>query len=178
MKGLFQRVAFFLLLISFIPFLFFFVRRESPPPKVRVETHRNQVVKDFSLRSSGRDFWVLVSPEALFHGEQEVFLKFPKLTLYRNNGARIVVRSSEAVYHKQKNKLYLKGVNLTGRDFKVTAPSGVFDFKSGRFFAEKGCKIVLEGSGVTTGKRCIFNLKKDSFSVSGKVKSIFRSGVR
>ena len=176
MKEKILKVAIALAVISILPFVILITRREAPPEKIDVETHKEQVVKDFVLQSEGRKQWILKSPEALFEGEEKIRLKNPELTIY--NGERILLIAKRAVYNQKEKTVNLEEVTITGKEFKGRAPYGVYYTEKENFITDSTCEITFDTTKRISGKSCQIDLRNKRVIIQSDVKSTFREVVK
>ena len=160
-------------MIAIIPFVLFIARRESPPEKIKVESHRQQVIKQFRLESRDKIEWELTSPEAKFKGENTISLKNP-LLLVKTASRTVTIKAPYALFYRKQKRVKLKQVFLETDNLTAQSPCGIYDVNSGTFTTDCGCKISLRKVNTITGKICILNLNERKITVSNGVKSIFR----
>ncbi|WP_457678597.1 LPS export ABC transporter periplasmic protein LptC [Thermovibrio sp.] len=171
-RSFLYKLAVVLAVLSLVPLLIFFSRKESPPEKVKVKLHNRQTVENFTLESTGKEKWLLSSPLALFKGKDVIELKSPVLTLI--SPKRAVVRANEAVYYRGKGLLKLKGVSLNLENLKAFSVSGTYFLKKELFKGKGGCEVLTENSE-TTGNLCTLYLKSEEVIISDRIKSVIRS---
>ncbi|WP_456456116.1 LPS export ABC transporter periplasmic protein LptC [Thermovibrio sp.] len=167
-RSFFYRLALALLLVSILPFIFFLVRRETPPENLKVKTHKEQTIENFTLNSTGKNRWILKSPKAVFRGNNLVELKKPVFETL--NAPKIEITAKEALLNREKGFLFLKSVNLVSNGLKAFSPEGIYFIETGVFKTDKGCELKTETS-TTKGRKCIFYLKEGEVIIEGKVKS-------
>lgn len=172
MKNRLLRIAIVLAVISILPFVVLMAQREAPPEKIDVETHREQIIKNFVLQSEGSKRWILKSPKAIFEGEQQVDLDNPKVTVYANETITLTAR--RAVYDKQKQTVNLEQVTIIGKDFKGSSSYGVYHTKNETFTTNSTCMLTFDGNKEIGGKGCNLNFENERVIIKSMVKSTFR----
>lgn len=176
MKSRLYKLALFLLIISFIPFLIFISKRETPPEKINVPQHKTQTVENFILKSSGKRRWQLTSPKANFLDKNTIQLKKPVLTVFLRS--QVVIEADEAKLDRKKGKVYLKNVKLIGKNFKAFSPEGVYLLKRESFKTNKSCKVTYNSINTSEGKVCTLDLKYQRAIISGGVKTVVREELK
>lgn len=172
MRNKLYKIAIFLTVISFIPFLIFLSKRESPPEKVNIPRHKTQTIENFILKSEGENRWQLKAPQAFFLNENEIKLITPVLTVFTKN--KIVIEAKEALYNKSRGIVYLKGITLKGKDFVLTSPEGKYNLKLQKFVTDAGCKAVYNDVNTLQGENCVVNLRSKTTIISNHVKTVIR----
>ena len=173
MKETIYKVAAFLAIISVLPFVIFMARRELPPEKFHVETHKKQLIKDFVLESKGeKRSWILRAPEAVFEGNREILLHFPELELLE--GEKVLIRAELATYNQDTGELSLEGVSIESKSLSGRTEKGVYSTRKGIFTTNATCKITLKKKFTVEGKGCILDFKSKRVIIQSKVKSILR----
>ena len=167
-RSFFYRLALIFFLISTLPFVIFLINRETPPPNLKIKTHKEQTIEKFSLRSAGENPWILKSPKAVFKGNSIIKLKEAVFETLTSPKIRITAR--EALFNKEKGLLFLKIVHLYSNKTEAFSPEGVYSTEKSIFKTDKGCKLKSETS-ITTGQRCILFVKNGKVIIEGKVKS-------
>ncbi len=176
MRSKLYKLALFLLIISFIPFLIFLSKREAPPAKVNVPQHKTQTVENFVLKSSGKNRWQLRSPKANFINENLIELVNPVLTIFLKN--QIVIKADEAKLNRKEGLVYLKNVTLTGPDFVAFSPEGIYILRKQMFKTDKRCKITYNRINTSEGNTCILDLKYQRAIISDSVKTVVREDLK
>jgi len=172
MKGKFYKVSLFLAVISFLPFLVFISRRENPPPKVKVPKHKKQTVEEFTLRSTGKNRWVLRAPKATFPEKDVVILEKPVLTLFRDGNFTIIAEWAKLL--KRENKVLLKRAVLEGRNFRGFSPKGIYYFDGEVFKTNSNCTVVYNGVNSMKGKNCTVDVKRQKVIISKGVRTVIK----
>lgn len=168
------RIAIVIAVVAFIPLIVFIAGRESPPEKIKVETHRKQVIKQFRLESKEKIEWELTAPEAEFKGDNVISLKNPRLLILLKHQPPITIKSPSALYFRKEKRIELKHVLLQTDNLTAESPCGVYYVDSALFKTDCGCKILLKGANSITGKICTLNLREKKITISNNVKSVFR----
>ncbi len=174
MKKKLYKIAVFIALAAFIPLVVFIANRESPPEKIKVESHKRQIIKQFKLESKEKVNWELTAPEAEFKGEDVIFLKNPHLLIHPKSQPPITIKSPSALYFRKEKKVELKHVLLKTDNLTAESPCGIYFVDSALFKTNCGCKILLKSKNSIAGKICVLNFKKKEITISGNVKSVFR----
>ena len=172
MRNKLYKLALLLVLLSFVPFLLFVSKRETPPEKIKVPQHKTQTVENFVLKSAGKNVWELESPSAVLVRKDLIKLTKPVLTVLSKE--RVVIKASEALFDREKQLVYLKQVSLKGKNFIAFSPEGIYDLKSQTFKTEVGCKAVYNSVNTLEGKKCVLNLKSRVTIISNRVKTVIR----
>jgi len=165
------KVAIVLAVISILPFVILIARKETPPERIDVETHKEQVIKDFVLQSKGSKQWVLKAPEALFEGEKRIRLENPELTVYDKEKVLLIARS--ALYDQEKKSVNLKQVVIIGKDFRGKASYGIYYTEREIFITDSTCEITFNSSKKISGKGCQIDLRNKRVIIQSNVKSRF-----
>jgi len=169
-RGLFYKIAFVLALASFVPLVLFLSRRESPPEKVPVPSHKKQTVENFTLSSTGKERWVLRAPVAIFEDRNRIRLKRPVLTVYTR--PPVVIKAEEALFDKGRSELYLKKAHLTSENIEAFSPLGTYYVKRELFTGREGCTFNLKTSkSTTTGGVCRILVDRREVIISKNVKT-------
>ena len=176
MRSKFYKLAIFLLVISFFPFLIFISKRETPPEKVNIPQHKTQTVEKFILKSTGKNRWQLVSPKAKFVGKNVIDLDKPVLTLFQKT--EITIEAEKARFFRDRGYIYLKQVKLKGANFEAYSPEGVYSLKNQTFKTEKGCKVTYNGINSSEGKVCTLDLKYQRAIISGGIRTTIREELK
>ena len=173
MRKVVYRLATFLAIVSIFPFIIFMARRESPPEKFHVETHKKQLIRDFVLKSKGeKRNWILRAPEAILEGKREIRLKLPELELLEKE--KIFIRAESATYNQETGKLILKNVSIKSKNLTGKARTGTYSTSEGVFVTHNTCKVILKNKFTIEGKECILDLRNKRVIIQSKVKSVFR----
>ncbi|ADY73805.1 protein of unknown function DUF1239 [Desulfurobacterium thermolithotrophum DSM 11699] len=175
MREKFFKVAVFLAIISILPFIVLIMRKETPPEKLNVETHKKQVIKDFVLKSEGVKKWILRAPKALFEGE-EIHLKKPQLVIYDKD--KFFLIADEAVYYQNKKLVHLKQVTLIGKNLRGKAPYGTYYTDKEIFTTKTTCEFTFDNDKRVTGKGCQLELKDKKVIIQSNVKSKFGEAIK
>jgi len=174
-KETIYKVATLLAVVSILPFIIFVARRELPPEKFHVETHKKQLIKDFVLESRGeKKSWILRAPEAVFEGKETIILKRPKLLLLEEE--EVTISAKRATYHQEKGELLLENVRVDGKNIKGKADRGIYRTQEETFLADSRCTVVLKGKFSVEGKSCLLDFKNKRVIIRSEVKSAFREG--
>ncbi|TCK06649.1 LPS export ABC transporter periplasmic protein LptC [Phorcysia thermohydrogeniphila] len=173
MKEAIYKIAAFLAIVSILPFVIFMARRESPPEKFHVETHKKQLIKNFTLESKGeKRSWVLRAPEAVFEGNKEIILKFPELELLEKE--RVLIHAESAIYNQETEELFLENVSIESENLSGKTRTGTYSTSKGVFVTHDTCEVTLKNRFTVEGKECILDLKNKRVIIQSKVKSILR----
>ena len=172
MRSKFYKLSLVLLIISFLPFLIFLLRRENPPAQIEVPHHKTQTIENFELKASGRNRWKLKSPKATFIGKEIIKLKHPVLTIYVNGNMLIYAESAKL--DKKRNKLILKKVYITGKNFNAFSKKGIYSLKKQIFETNSGCKAVYNNVNFSEGNACKIYLKSREIIITNGVKTVIR----
>ena len=172
MRDKLYRLALILAIISFLPFLVFISRREVPIEKVKVPAHKTQTVENFRLKAAGKNKWELSAPEATFVGKNIIKLKTPVLTVYLQN--RIVIKSLNAVFYRDKGVVYLDNVTLLGKNFRADSKKGVYNLEKQLFETDKGCRVVYNDINSLEGEVCKIDVKEDRVIILKHVRTVIR----
>ena len=165
------KVAIALAVISILPFIILIARKEAPPERIEVETHKEQVIKDFILQSEGSKQWVLRAPEALFEGEKKIRLENPELTVYDRE--KVLLIAKKAIYNQEKKSVNLKQVVIIGKDFRGKASHGIYYTEKETFITDATCEITFDSSKRISGKGCRIDLRNKRVIIRSNVKSRF-----
>ena len=177
MKKAIYKLAAFLAIVSVLPFIIFMARKESPPEKLHVETHKKQLIKDFVLESKGdKKSWILRAPKAVFRGNREIYLEHPELELL--NEEKVTIRSELATYNQETGELFLENVSIEGENLSGKAGRGVYNTGKGIFVTNEGCEVTLKSRFTVKGKDCTLDLKNKKVIIQSKVKSVLREGYK
>ncbi len=171
MKEKILRIAIVFAVISILPFVILITRKETPPERIDVETHKEQVIKDFVLQSKGSKQWILKAPEALFEGEKKIRLENPELTVYGKEKVLLIAKS--ALYDQEKKSVNLNQVVIIGTDFRGEASYGIYHTEKEIFITDSTCKITFNSSKKISGKGCQIDLRNKRVIIQSNVKSRF-----
>ena len=176
MKSKLYKLALFLLIVSFFPFLIFISKKETPPEKINVPQHKTQTVENFILKSSGKNRWQLKSPQAKFLDKNTVELKRPVLVVFLKS--KITIKAEEAKFNKNLGLIHLKSVELIGPDFWAFSPEGIYDLNKEIFKTESKCKVIYNRINMSEGNACTLDLKYRRAIIYGRVKTVIREELK
>ena len=176
MRSRLYRLALLFLIISFVPFLIFISRKETPPEKVNIPQHKSQTIENFILKSSGKNRWQLTSPKAKFLDKSIIELEKPVLTVFLKS--RITIEADEAKLDRKKGLIYLDNVKLIGSSFKASSPQGIYILKRELFKTNRNCKVTYNIVNTSEGKICTLDLKYQRAIISGGVKTVVREELK
>ncbi len=176
MRSKLYRLALFLLIVSFIPFLIFISKKETPPEKINVPQHKTQTVENFILKSSGKNRWQLKSPQAKFLDKNIIELKKTILVVFLKS--RITIKAEEATFNRNLGQIRLKSVELIGPNFRASSPEGIYDLNKEIFKTESKCKIIYNKINISEGNTCTLDLKYRRAIIYGRVKTVIREELK
>jgi hypothetical protein len=168
-RSFLKRLALFLIAVSTLPFILFFARKESPPERIEVKSHRKQTIEDFSLKAEGGKKWELSAPRAIFETKSRVKLLNPVLKIEE---PPLKIFAREALYEKEGEKLFLKEVRIEGEEMELSAPDGVYLLREELFKGERGCTFKGKATGTTVGSRCILLIGEKKIIISDGVRTL------
>ena len=172
MRAKLYKIALFLVIISFLPFLIFISRKENPPEKVKIPHHKTQAIENFKLEATGKNRWELVAPEATFAGKEIINLRNPVLTLYLKD--KLMIKATKAILYRDKGIVYLENVRLLGKNFEAVSNRGTYNLKEQIFETRSGCRATYNMVNTSEGKVCKIDLKEDRVTILNRVKTIVR----
>ena len=176
MRNRLYRLALLFLITSFIPFLIFISRKETPPEKINIPQHKTQTIENFILKSSGKSRWQLTSPKAKFLDKSVIELEKPVLTVFLKS--KITIEADKAKLDRKKGLIYLDNVKLVGSNFKALSPQGIYILKRELFKTNKTCGVTYNSINTSKGKICTLDLKYQRAIISGGVKTVVREELK
>ncbi|MEO2068575.1 MAG: LPS export ABC transporter periplasmic protein LptC [Desulfurobacteriaceae bacterium] len=176
MRSRLLKVAILLGIVSILPSIVLITRRETPPEKVSVRTNKEQVIVDFTLRSTGDKRWSLRSSKATFIDDKNVFLTCPQLRVL--DGQSYTIEAESAIYDERGKKVSLNKVLLYSKNFKGETENGTYYVDKEVFKTTSFCKVVFYPDKVIEGKGCEIDLKNEMVIILSNVKSTFGEVVR
>jgi hypothetical protein len=177
MRSKLLKIAIFLGIVSVLPSVVLITRKETPPEKISVKTNREQVIEDFTLRSSSNGKrWNLEAPKAILKENGKIYLSSPVLIIFGKQKTSILAK--EALYDEREKKVFLKEVYIHGKNLKGRAKSGIYYVDEETFKTDSFCEFVFNSDKLIKGKGCEIDLKTEKVIILDSVKSVFGEVVK